>query len=261
MNDASENNSTGLDWNSTYNHGVALLDDKQYSDARKVFSRLLKFTPNDTGTWCNLGIALKALKYFDAALTAAARSVELSPSDPVALMNYDHCLLVLDSGDEAMEVYARAAQIAPTEFDSILYYALSLREFGNFDDALTQIDIACALHPENTYARWQRSITLLHLGRFHDGWEEYELRLNQKTRNVPDYSSPRWHGQNLSGKTILTFAEQGFGDTLLCSRYIPLVKNLGARVLFGCKEPLHRLFQKLPSIDRVVEPGPLGRNV
>jgi hypothetical protein len=65
----------------------------------------------------------------------------------------------------------------------------------------------------------------------------------------------RWDGRDFHDKTILLCAEQGFGDTILSSRYVPMLKKRGGRIVFVCDKNLHRLFQSVPGIDRMVEPG------
>jgi hypothetical protein len=44
----------------------------------------------------------------------------------------------------------------------------------------------------------------------------------------------------------------------LCTRYIPLVKARGARVIFECRETLHRLFRLIPGIDELIAPEKPG---
>ena len=68
-------------------------------------------------------------------------------------------------------------------------------------------------------------------------------------------TAPRWHGEDIKGKTLLVYEEQGFGDTILCSRYIPLLQARGAKVVLECKAPLHKLFSAIPGVVRFAEPG------
>ena len=42
---------------------------------------------------------------------------------------------------------------------------------------------------------------------------------------------PLWTGQPIDGKTVLIHAEQGFGDTIQFSRYVPLISHRGAKVI------------------------------
>src|ERR1700679_271940 len=61
-----------------------------------------------------------------------------------------------------------------------------------------------------------------------------------------------WLGATpIDGKTILVHAEQGFGDSIQMSRYLPL---LGARatVILDVPRPLRRLLGGIPGVARVI---------
>ena len=65
------------------------------------------------------------------------------------------------------------------------------------------------------------------------------------------FVQPLWLGaEDIAGKTILLHAEQGFGDTLQFCRYVPLVAELGARVILEVPTALHELMRTLPCTAR-----------
>jgi len=68
-------------------------------------------------------------------------------------------------------------------------------------------------------------------------------------------NTPWWDGSPLRGRTILLHNEQGFGDTIQMSRYIPQVAAQGARLLFMCQPPLVELLRKLDGISQFVFPN------
>ena len=43
---------------------------------------------------------------------------------------------------------------------------------------------------------------------------------------------PKWQGESLASKTLLVWAEQGFGDTIQFCRFLRLIDRDGGRVLF-----------------------------
>jgi len=89
-------------------------------------------------------------------------------------------------------------------------------------------------------------------GDFSDGWRGYESRWQQPGFVLPSYRQPRWDGSNLTGKTILLWAEQGLGDTIHFVRYAPLVKQRGGRVIVACQSALLRLLDGCEGIDALV---------
>src|SRR5262249_5408433 len=66
----------------------------------------------------------------------------------------------------------------------------------------------------------------------------------------PEY--PRWQGEDLTGKTIFLYAEQGYGDTIQFLRYVPLVESRGGQVILEVAPPLLRLAQRLPGAARII---------
>jgi hypothetical protein len=69
---------------------------------------------------------------------------------------------------------------------------------------------------------------------------------------------PQWYGtQSISGKTIYVYAEQGLGDTIQFCRYIPLLAERGARVLFEPQIQIHNLLIDLDGVKELLKPGQL----
>jgi hypothetical protein len=127
-----------------------------------------------------------------------------------------------------------------------------------FEKALEDLQSALNLDPEFRLAHVNRSMLRLLLGQFEEGWPEYEWRLqSSSTLKKPHLlGKMRWLGtQSLQGKTILLTREQGFGDTLQFCRYVSLVKNLGARVVFEAPSALITLLDSLEGVDLLIEKG------
>ena len=87
------------------------------------------------------------------------------------------------------------------------------------------------------------------LGDFEEGWREYEWRCKVEHETYPDFGKPRWDGSERPNKTVLVYAEQGFGDTLQFIRYAVLVKQRVRRVILFCQKPLRQLLANVSGID------------
>lgn len=95
-------------------------------------------------------------------------------------------------------------------------------------------------------------MALLDMGDFARGWEDFRSRWKLGQLTERNYKAPLWQGEDFAGKTIVVHEEQGFGDTILASRYLPLVKARGGRVILQCNPVLHRLFGAVPGVDKIV---------
>jgi hypothetical protein len=197
--------------------------------------------------------------HYNAALGCINRALEISPGNPDLLSRRGITLVALDRLDEALESHAAAYAAAPDNFLIIYSYARALREAGKYEESLAHFHALCLMQPDNHDIRFERANTYLHLGRCREGWQDLEARWKYERMKKREFETPRWTGEDLTGKTILIYEEQGFGDTILCTRYIPLVKARGGRVIFECKPALHRLFQSIPGIDRITS-GPPDEN-
>ena len=69
-------------------------------------------------------------------------------------------------------------------------------------------------------------------------------------------SQPLWLGkEDLHGKTILLYAEQGLGDTIQFSRYVPRVAALGATVILEGPRALASLLRDLTGVSEFFTRG------
>ena len=239
-----------------FRHALAVHGKGRRDDAAAIYRALLKIDANHAPSWINLGTILRQQGKYWAAAGCAARAVALDPDNAGYLTNWGNCLGDLDQMDDALAAHARAATLKPADALIRNNYAIALREFEKYDEALREFDAALAIKPGDTALLWDRAITSLHLGHYADGWDAFEVRWQQKNMRLRPQVAPEWRGEDLRGKTILVYEEQGFGDSILCSRYLPMVKARGGRVVVECKTALHRLLGGVAGIDQMVDQTP-----
>lgn len=120
-----------------------------------------------------------------------------------------------------------------------------LRVTGRLEEAESVLREALSLAPDNLGLQHTLGMTLLQLGRYAEGWALYEARHQLLPR--PTAPFPEWQGESLAGKRILVLAEQGLGDQILWSRFIPLLAEQAAEVRLAVARPLAALLQELPA--------------
>ena len=107
-------------------------------------------------------------------------------------------------------------------------------------------------NPENLF---KRSMALLMTGRYQQGWQEYEWRLRFSVISDKFKWHPAdrlWQGQPFPGQTIVVYTEQGRGDDIQFCRYLPYVKALGGKVVFGTDPSLVPVLSTLDGVDQIV---------
>src|SRR6185312_13532409 len=132
---------------------------------------------------------------------------------------------------------------------------VALTKLKRIEEAIAELNQAIALKGDYHEAIWNRGLAHLLAGQYASGWRDYEAR---KRRKVPvgnrSFSKPLWLGDaEVEGKTILVHWEQGFGDTIQFSRYVKLLADAGAKVLFAPQRPLRRLMQTLDPRVQIVD--------
>jgi hypothetical protein len=92
-------------------------------------------------------------------------------------------------------------------------------------------------------------VSLLLQGDLETGWTKFDAR-GRRADAAP------WHGDDLGGRTIELYTEQGLGDTLQFARFAPLVAARGGRVILQVQRPLVGLMRSLRGVDQVVATRP-----
>jgi len=97
-------------------------------------------------------------------------------------------------------------------------------------------------------------------GDWEEGWPHYEWRwrLEGWAPFRDRFSETKWTGQDLAGKTILLYGEQGYGDVIWGCRYLEKVKALGPKIIIAANSPLVRLLSAIdPEIKVIAKSDPL----
>lgn len=232
--------------------GVALHRSGRFDAAIGHYRDHLRRHPRDAGAWCNLGAALRACGDVHGAIRCALRSLRIDPSNLDVLGNLANALKDAGRLDEAIALQRGLCGRAPADTRLGMNLACTLRESRRFEDALSCLDRLDRMRPGHAEQRWERAQNLLYLGRYREGLAAYESRWSLGEIAHPQYPCPPWRGESLGGRRLLLHAEQGFGDTLLAARYIPLLKARGARIVVACQPELRRLLAT-SCADRVID--------
>jgi tetratricopeptide (TPR) repeat protein len=121
---------------------------------------------------------------------------------------------------------------------------VALHELGRHAEALAEFDRALVLEPQGMHARFHRAITLLAQQRYVEGWPDYDLRLKSEGPARREFPYAPWEGQELAGRTMLVYAEQGVGDEILFASCLPDVVARAARVVLDCDPRLVSLYRR-----------------
>lgn len=206
----------------------------------------------------NLGLAFQKLGRYSKAIEWYQRAVGLNPDFADAYNNMGNSYRVLGNDNDAVKNYQKALQRDPGHLRALNNLGKTFQDQGRSRKALACYDRAIKIKPDYAEARFNRSIALLQTGELQEGFREYEWRF-QRSRPETIYpyqlNIPRWNGEPFKGRTLLVHSEQGFGDTIHFMRYLPMVKARGGRIVFEVLEPLRKLLENTPAVDRITPFG------
>jgi len=109
--------------------------------------------------------------------------------------------------------------------------------------ALRWAEQAHAGAPENAEARLALGTVQLAAGDFAHGWENYEARLTSGHGVQRQFPIARWQGEDLRGKRIFVYGEQGLGDEIMFASCLPDLVAAGAHCLLDCNPRLRGLMR------------------
>jgi hypothetical protein len=80
----------------------------------------------------------------------------------------------------------------------------------------------------------------------------------ETVHGMAGFPFPEWRGQELAGKRIVVFPEQGFGDSIQFARFAPQLAALGARVTLLAEPGLFRLYRdSFEAVEVIAANGPV----
>ncbi|MDX2143314.1 MAG: tetratricopeptide repeat protein [Rhodospirillaceae bacterium] len=252
----------------------------QFEESIKLFRQAESQGANDPSFLVNYGATLKSARRFEEALEKYDRALAIKPDNFEALYNKAQLLNELKRYDEAIEVSKQCMAIRPDDSDAITSYGIALKNMGRWIEALDRFDEAITVNPESVFAhicmgevlrshgwlnagdlfykraldldprnpvaRTHRAVNALMHGRLEDGWKEYDGRFWYLEERVPRRPVPPvyWGGEDLTGKSLLIWTEQGIGDAIIYSSMILEIAARARAVYLECEPRLVPIFSR-----------------
>ncbi|MBA2589167.1 MAG: tetratricopeptide repeat protein [Alphaproteobacteria bacterium] len=192
------------------------------------------------------GNALSGQDRFAEALACYDRAAMLDPRDPVIHLNRGIALQALLRYGEAVAAYDRALALAPHFAPGWGDRGLALQNLGRLNEALDSFRRAEALDPVLAVAPLNRALCHLLMQDFATGLPLYEWRKQMpRPMEARVYPQPLWTGaEDISGKTLFCYIEQGLGDAIQYYRYVRFAIERGANVILSVQTQLMELLKR-----------------
>lgn len=232
---------------------------ERFDEALTAADAILAINPQNGAALANRAEALSGLKRYDEALVLADEAVRRLPESAMAHLTRGNVLAQLYRSDEALAELDTARRFGAWGPAYLMTRGMVLNNLDRVDEAGASFEQAITLAPEDAGMRYNRSFFLLQRGRYAEGWPEHEWRTRRRQYGLGDLMelAPRWEGQDLTGKRLLVFCEQGHGDSIQFSRFLPLLAKYGAgQTTLRIQEALRRLYaDNFPDMDVTFDLG------
>ena len=198
-----------------------------FSNAKNYYLDAIEAKPSDAFNYLNFARFLLRRNEYDKSLKNFEKAYSLDKSSPIILTQLGRINLILGNTKKAEK-----------------FLEFSLKTKKNF--------------PQTIYLL---ALTKLKLQKYKEGWKLYSRRqefLNYKNislgkvnPNIFEFKK-KWIGQNLHNKKIVIIPEQGFGDFIMFSRYLKVLKDLfNPYIVLLCHPSFVELFEGYIYVDEV----------
>ena len=183
-----------------------------YRRAKEAYLECLEQQPEFLLSLINLARTLTKIGEFQGAELCAERAISMAPDAPHLRMTLASALIGRDVAREqrAVDIYRKVV----------------------------------SRDPKNASAHWNLSHSLLRLGNYKEGWGEYRWRNKREHDKTPIPRGPEWNGEETSD-SLVVYTEQGFGDAIMCARFLLEAANRVGSLILACEPKLQRLFGRL----------------
>ncbi len=253
----------------------------QHDKAVNATRNAIKYNPNWPQAWSNLGEALRKEKIYDEAVEALEKAHTLLPDDIYIKYNLATALSDSKKYDNAEKLFENILELDSTFLKAHINLGILYKRTNRKDLALAQFEEVLFENPEfhQAYSNiggifadcgWPsaalplydkaldlktetdplillyRSVAVLSLGRLKEGWSQFEYRFDApEEKNFRRPCPPLyWGGEDLRGKHIVVWTEQGLGDEVLHGSILPEIIERAGQCTIECSERMVPVFAR-----------------
>lgn len=157
------------------------------------------------------------------------------------MVNMAHNLHHLGQNEEARKILLKALRNDDKLANGWLTLAMIQNVEGELEDAEVSARKAMALPNPTPAIELGLAFALMYSGKYAEGLKHFQCRVEYVLRHFLSYPYPRWEGEE--GKTVFLVSDQGIGDVLSFSRFVPAMLAKCKHVHMRIQPELVRLFK------------------
>jgi Tfp pilus assembly protein PilF len=221
---------------------------KLYDAAMEMTRNALAISPEHPSALALLATLHAQQGDVEQAIATMERAIRRDGSQPVWHANLCAFHRLAARPNDALNAAFTAVRLDANVPQFLVNLALSCIDLDRTEEAIACLLRAISIDGEDAAAHLVLSQVLLARGEMQAGWREYEWRVRVAGQGLGRVPSACWNGMKLPGSRILLIADQGFGDSIQFSRYIPLVAERCGEVFLSCSPELAPILGNLPGV-------------
>jgi len=179
----------------------------------------------------------------------AMASLMIDPSNWITHSQMCNVKSRLGDIQEGLNYAKKALNYCTVSYPEIVFNAAVLsHDLGKHTEAEILYRTCLQIDPNYNIAKFNLGCSLLIQNKYSQGWPLYEKRFEtreaMKNFRKPYDVAPVWQGENIDGKNLLVFNEQGMGDLIQNVRFLHELKEMGAKIHLCINNALIELFKK-----------------
>lgn len=224
-----------------------------YEEAISHYQTALACIPDNPEIYNNLGLIYQEQKQYDTAREYYQKALSFNIHYADAYLNLGTIEQMLSNPQRAVEYFKKSIQLKPDNPVAYNNMGAALQRMGELDEAILTFEHSIQLDPDYVDGHFNLSLANLLKGNYISGWKGYEWRLKRKVSTIRKVTGETWAGEDISGKRILIYHEQGYGDTFQFVRFLPWVQAKGGIVVLECQSGLKHILSQCQGIDELVD--------
>lgn len=227
--------------------GRELFKVERFEEAAAAFQATAETEPENWEAAYQTAFTFSAMKRYEDALPWYERAMAIVVTQAnMVCLNRSVVLGEMGRSEEAANMLVGLLQRQPDHPHALYNLGVLRMQMDDFEGALPLFERSLELDPDcaNGDARFCRGFANLVLGNYASGFKDFEHRLK-------DNVAGRIQGEELrpehvvADKTVLVLSEMGRGDMIQFGRYIPMLKERGAKVTVVADRGTEPLFRDL----------------
>jgi Flp pilus assembly protein TadD len=218
-------------------------------EARALMERARSLRPDSPTITFNLGRLYFEQRDWKSAAAMNQEAARLAPTNAAPLCNLGIALCHLGCAVEGEAALRKSLALAADNALSWSGLGLALARQNRREEARQAFEKALVLNPDLAEAQFNLAEIFLGDMDFVRGWPLFRARAaadptSFATGGVMPAGVPLWRGEDLTGKSVLIWGEQGLGDQVLFASLIPEILRRTDRVTIACDRRLLTVFAR-----------------